>query len=90
MLYPTVHILDVHLENQKRVVSQRGNDKWVLNEENLGKTTLADFFEFNYLNPELFITHELFPEKCTWIAKYKMWKLRQARFTTIDRVCIII
>jgi hypothetical protein len=56
MLYPTVQILDVHLENQNRVVFQRGNEKRVLNEENLGKTTLAAFFDFNPLNPE-FLYH---------------------------------
>jgi hypothetical protein len=89
MLYPTVQRLDVHLENQHRVVLQRGNEKRVLNEEKLGKTTLTAFFDFNSLNPEFLIPYKLFPEKCTWIAKYKIWKLRQARFTTIDRVHII-
>jgi hypothetical protein len=41
------------------------------------------------LNPEFFIPYKLFPEKYTWVAKDKMWKLRQARFTTIGRVHII-
>jgi hypothetical protein len=81
----------VHLDNQIRVplVLQQDNEKRVLNEENLGKTTLADFFEFNSLNTDFFIPYKLFPENCTLIATCKMWKLRQARFTTIDRVNII-
>ena len=86
MIFPTVQRLDVHLENENRVVLKQGNEKRVLNEENLGKTTLTAFFEFNTLNPEFFIPYKLFPEKCTWIANKKMWKLREARFTTIGRV----
>jgi hypothetical protein len=61
----------------------------ILCEENLGKTTLTAFFEFNSLISECLIPEKLFPEKCTWIAKNKTWKLRQARFTTIGRVHII-
>jgi hypothetical protein len=52
----------------------------------LVKTTLTASFDFNLLSPEFLIPYKLFPEKCTWIAKHKMWKLRQARFTTIGRV----
>jgi hypothetical protein len=71
-------------------VLQRGEDKRFLNEENVENiSTLTAFFDLNSLNPELFIPYKLFPEKCTWIAKYKTWKLRQARFTTIGRVHMI-
>jgi hypothetical protein len=90
MLYPPVQRLDVHVDNQSRVVLQQGNHKQFLNEENLSKTTLTAFFDFNPLNAEFFTPYRLFSEKCTWIETYKMWKLRQARFTTIDRVHIII
>jgi hypothetical protein len=57
-----------------------------MNKENLGKTTLTSLFEFNSLNPECVIPYKFFPEKCTWVAKYKIWKLKQARFANIGRV----
>jgi hypothetical protein len=56
MLYPTVQRLDVHLENQNNVVLQRGKEKRVLNEENVGKTSLTAFFDLDLLNPE-FLYH---------------------------------
>jgi hypothetical protein len=89
MLYPPVQRLDVHVYNQIRVVLQQGNHKRVMNEENLRKTTLTALFDFNPLNAEFFTPYRLFSENCTWIETYKMCKLRQARFTTIDRVHII-
>jgi hypothetical protein len=57
IIYPTEQRLDVHFENQHRVVLQPGNEKRVLNEENVGKTTHAALFDFNSLNPE-FLHHE--------------------------------
>jgi hypothetical protein len=48
-----VQRLDVHVENQDRVVLQQGNDKGVMNEDNLCKTNLIALFDFNSLNPEV-------------------------------------
>jgi hypothetical protein len=54
MLYLALQRLDAHVENQSRIVLQRGNEKRVMNEENLGKATLTAFFESKSLNPEFF------------------------------------
>jgi hypothetical protein len=62
MLYPKVKRLDVQLENQNNVVLQRGKDKRVLDEENLGKTTLIAFFDFDLLNP---LTNDAARRRCS-------------------------
>jgi hypothetical protein len=53
MIYPTVQRLDVHVEKQDRVVLQQGNDKGVMNKDNLGKANIIAFFDFNSLKPEV-------------------------------------
>ena len=100
-LKPAICRLQIHLEDQQMVIFREGGGADVLQNANIRKTTLTEYFTANAnarnraVNGEELefdcrqLLYQDFPFRKTWNHRNRRWKIRRGRFSTIGRMVYV-
>ena len=98
---PAICRLQIHLEDQQMVIFREGGEAGVLQNANIRKTTLTEYFTANAnarnraANGEELefdcrqLLYQDFPSRMTWDHRNRKWKVRRGRFSTIGRMVYV-
>ncbi|CAK5075622.1 unnamed protein product [Meloidogyne enterolobii] len=83
----SVDKLDIHLENEQKVIYKKNASKVEIEEASNKCSTLTAYFKFCQENPNLQFKYIEMPKFCTWVKKDRKWKYpRQGNMNKIGRL----